>query len=456
MLWTVGGAVTIEIAGAVVTVPGFLVVAAAIYAVLASGTMFLIGRRLIVVSEHKNQAEAEYRYGLTRLRDNAEGVALLGGEGEERRAAEKSFHAVFRAWRDVCLQSMRTTVVSQTSGYIAPILPIILCAPKFLDGALTLGEVMQAASAFVLVQSALNWMVDNYPRLAEWVASARRVAALDASLAALTRADATPAGRIERGDHPHVALRLRDVSVLREDGAPLVAGAELAVMPGEKLLLTGAAGTGKSTLVRALAGAWPWGRGKIEVRAGAKLLVLPQRPYLPAGSLRRVVSYPDADDRHNAGEIAAALHKVDLGHLAARLDEEAPWDRTLSGGEKQRLAFARVFLLRPDIVVLDEATAALDLVGQERLMKRLLHELRDATVLSVGHRPELAAFHQRIVTLVPGARGATLASDLRHRPESDRAGRPREVARSAGDPCLLPPHRLPRRRDAFEPAALQG
>ena len=217
-------------------------------------------------------------------------------EGEERRGAEKSFHAVFRAWRDVCHQSMRTTVVSQTSGYIAPILPIILCAPKFLDGALTLGEVMQAASAFVLVQSALNWMVDNYPRLAEWVASARRVAALDVSLAALTRADATPAGRIERGDHPHVALRLRDVSVLREDGSALVAGAELAVMPGEKLLLTGAAGTGKSTLVRALAGAWPWGRGRIEVRAGAKLLVLPQRPYLPAGSLRRVVSYPDAGD----------------------------------------------------------------------------------------------------------------------------------------------------------------
>ena len=389
VLWTVGGAVTIEIAGAVVTVPGFLVIAATIYAALASGTMFLIGRRLIAVSEHKNQVEAEYRYGLTRLRDNAEGVALLGGEGEERRGAEKSFHAVFRAWRDVCLQSMRTTVVSQTSGYIAPILPIILCAPKFLDGALTLGEVMQAASAFVLVLSALNWMVDNYPRLAEWVASARRVAALDASLAALTRADATPAGRIE-------------------------------------------------------------------VRAGAKLLVLPQRPYLPAGSLRRVVSYPDADDRHNAGEIAAALHKVDLGHLAARLDEEAPWDRTLSGGEKQRLAFARVFLLRPDIVVLDEATAALDLVNQERLMKRLMHELRDATVLSVGHRPELAAFHHRIVTLVPGARGVTLASDLRHRPEPGRAGRPREAPRSAGDPCLLPPHGLPRRRDAFEPAALQG
>ena len=137
-------------------------------------------------------------------------------------------------------------------------------------------------------------------------------------------------------------------------------------MPGEKLLFTGAAGTGKSTLVRALAGAWPWGRGRIEIRAGARLLVLPQSAYLPAGSLRRVVSYPDAADNRSAGEIAAALHKVDLSHLAAHLDEDAPWDRILSGGEKQRLAFARVFLLRPDIVVLDEATAALDLPSQDQ------------------------------------------------------------------------------------------
>ena len=456
VLWTIGGALDVSVGGLQIHVPGFLVIAALVYAVLASGAMVLIGSQFVQASENKNQAEAEYRYGLTRLRENAEGIALLKGEDEERGGAEKSFHAVFRAWRDVCVQSMRTTVVSQTSGYIAPILPIILCAPKFLDGALTLGEVMQAASAFVLVQSALNWMVDNYPRLAEWVASARRVAALDASLAVLARAEAACAGRIERGDHRHAALRLRDVSVLCADGAALVAGAELAVMPGERLLLTGAAGTGKSTLIRALAGAWPWGRGRIEVRAGTRLLVLPQRPYLPAGSLRRVVSYPDAADSRSAGEIAAALHKVDLGHLAARLDEDAPWDRLLSGGEKQRLAFARIFLMRPDIVVLDEATAALDLPSQDRLMKRLMRELADATIVSVGHRPELAAFHHRTVTLAPGAFGATLASDVRHRAEGARAERLRDSARSAGDPCLWPPQRLPRRNDAFEPLALQG
>ena len=263
------------------------------------------------------------------------------------------------------------------------------------------------------------------------------------SLAALARAQA---GRIERGGHPRAALRLRDVSVLRADGVALVAGAELSVMPGEKLLLTGAAGTGKSTLVRALAGAWPWGRGRIEVRAGARLLVLPQRAYLPAGSLRRVVSYPDAADSRSAGEIAAALQKVDLGHLAEHLDEDAPWDRILSGGEKQCLAFARVFLIRPDIVVLDEATASLDLPSQDRLMKRLMRELKDATVVSVGHRPELAAFHHRTVVLAPGvwARRSPEMSVIVLTPAAP------SFCRNRREPPATPPsgHRTARHRDA--------
>jgi putative ATP-binding cassette transporter len=442
VLWTVGGALTLHVGSSALTIPGFLVIAAVLYAAAASGTMLVIGRRLIAVSERKNQAEAEYRYLLTRLRENGEGIALLKGEDEERRGVDNSFKTVLRSWRDVCIQSMRTTIVSQTSGYIAPILPIILCAPKFLDNAMTLGEVMQAASAFATVQTALNWLVDNYPQLAEWAASARRVAALEASLETLERAQVRRDGRIDRSEGERAALWLRNVSVMRDDGTAVVDAAHAAIMPGEKVLLTGQSGTGKSTLVRALAGAWPWGDGEIEIRAGATLCVLPQRPYVPTGTLRRAVTYPDAVHRRSAGEIAKALEQVELGHLADRLDEDAPWDRILSGGEKQRLAFARIFLQRPDIIVLDEATAALDTPTQDRLMQRLSQELADATVVSIGHRPELARFHHRKIVLEHGPRGARLvdvaaqlATASRHpcRERESRASmRPRTEAESIG------------------------
>jgi vitamin B12/bleomycin/antimicrobial peptide transport system ATP-binding/permease protein len=411
VLWTIGGAFTFHVHGMVITIPGFLVVASVIYAGAATGSMFVIGRRLITVSENKNQAEAEYRYLLTRVRENGEGIALLKGEDEERSGVAKSFKSVLRAWRDVCIQSMRTTIVSQTSGYIAPILPIILCAPKFLDNAMTLGEVMQAASAFTIVQSALNWLVDNYPRLADWAASARRVASLELALDGLERAEIRQSGRIARGGGKEAALRLRDVSVTLDDGTAVVEGADVAIRPGEKVLLTGDSGAGKSILARALAGVWPWGRGDIEIAAGGKLLVLPQRPYVPMGTLRRAVNYPDAAHSRSMAETAKVLEKVELGHLAGRLDEEGPWDQILSGGEKQRLAFARLFLHRPDIIVLDEATAALDSRSQDRMMRLLSREFTDATVVSIGHRAELAAFHQRKMVLERRRTGAKLVDE---------------------------------------------
>src|SRR5262245_23207156 len=410
ILWNIGGTLTVHLGGMMITIPGVLVIAAVFHAMAATGSMLLIGRRLIPASEHKNQAEAEYRYVLTRIRENGESIALLQVEREERKSIDGSFTTVLRAWRSICIQTVRTTIVSQSSGYIAGVLPIILCAPKFLAGAMTLGEVMQAASAFTIVLGAFNWLVDNYPRLAEWTASARRIASLQISLDALDRAQVQRASQIEyrRADEP--ALKLSKLSITLGD-RPLMTAPDLAIMPGERVLVTGESGSGKSTLVRALAGLWPWGGGHVEVPVKAKLFCLPQRAYLPSGTLRRAVNYPEAADSGSAEQIAGALGRVGLGHLVEHLDEERSWDQILSGGEKQRLAFARLLVHRPDIIVLDEATAALDDQSEHELMALLTKELDDATIVSVGHRSGLDAFHGRKFVLQPGRRGAKLVGD---------------------------------------------
>jgi putative ATP-binding cassette transporter len=311
---------------------------------------------------------------------------------------------------------MRTTIVSQTSSYVAPVLPVILCAPKFLDGSMTLGEVMQAASAFTIVQGAFNWLVDNYPRLADWTASARRVSSLMVSLDNLERAeDSDDLGRIERTDTEDAALRLTDLSVTLEDGTEVVKDAEVAIAPGERVLVAGESGTGKSTLVRAIAGLWPWGKGNVEVASGAKLLLMPQRAYVPVGTLRRAATYPEPAKSKSVEEVAKAFKQVGLGHLVDQIDEEGPWDQTLSGGEKQRLAFARILLHEPDIIVLDEATSALDPESQDKLMELVTKQLGATTIVSVGHRPELEAFHNRKIVLERRPGGAKFVTDIRLR-----------------------------------------
>ena len=413
VLWTIGGALDVSIGGFQLHVPGFLVIAALVYALLASGSMVLIGSKFVQASESKNQAEAEYRYVVTRLRENGESIALIRGEEEEQASVDRSLKKVLAAWRNIAVQNMKTTMVSQTSSYIAPVLPIILCAPKFLDGSMSLGEVMQAASAFTIVQGAFNWLVDNYPKMADWTASARRVASLMVALDALEEAEkGDGVGRIainSEGEGP--ALRLQDLSVRLNDGTAVVGETDVAIEPGERVLIAGESGTGKSTLVRAIAGLWPWGGGSIEIKKGAKMFLLPQRPYVPIGTLRRAATYPEAPESRSLEEVADAFRQVGLEHLNDKLDEEAPWDQTLSGGEKQRLAFARILLHSPDIVVLDEATAALDPKSQVKLME-LLVDRQGLTLLSVGHRPELEAFHTRKVELERRPEGAKLVRDF--------------------------------------------
>ncbi|QIG97333.1 MULTISPECIES: ABC transporter ATP-binding protein/permease [unclassified Bradyrhizobium] len=414
VLWSIGGALTVTLGGSTLTIPGFLVIAAFVYAAIASGSIMVIGRRFVQISEDKNQAEAEFRSTLTRLRENGESIALLGGEDEERDGIDKTFANVLRQWARLAGQHMRTTLVSQGSSLIAPVVPILLCAPKFLDGSMTLGQVMQAASAFTIVQSAFGWLVDNYPRLADWNACARRIASLMMSLDGLERAEqADGFGRIRRGKNEGEAmLTLNDLKVSLDDGTAVVDETEVVVEPGERLLVAGESGSGKSTLVRAIAGLWPWGSGSVNFHPDRRLFMLPQRPYIPSGTLRRAVAYPGAADDWNVEQIGEALHKVGLDHLRDKIEDDAPWDQTLSGGEKQRLAFARLLLHNPDIVVLDEATSALDEKSQDKMMDIVIKELPEATIVSVAHRVELEAFHSRKIVLERRKGGAKLVSDI--------------------------------------------
>ncbi len=414
VLWTIGGALTLPIGDTFITIPGFLVVTAVLYAVITSGSITFIGRKFVRVSEAKNQVEAEFRYTLTRVRENGESIALLGGEEEERNDLEKTFANVRQQWRLLAHQYMRTTLVSHGSMLIAPVVPVLLCAPKFLDGSMSLGQVMQAASAFTIVQSAFGWLVDNCPRLADWNACARRVASLMMSLDGLEQAEQSESmGRIKRGEtEGEIMLSLNDVSVSLGDGTAVVKETQVEVGPGERVLVAGESGSGKSTLVRAIAGLWPWGGGSVNFHADRQLFMLPQRPYIPSGTLRRAVAYPQAADRWTADEICMALEKVGLGHLSDKIEDEAPWDHTLSGGEKQRLAFARLLLNDPDIIVLDEATSALDEKTQDKIMEMMIEELPGATIVSVAHRAELEAFHSRKITLEKHEGGARLVSDI--------------------------------------------
>jgi putative ATP-binding cassette transporter len=411
VLWFIGGELTIPIGSTSLRIPGFLVVAAVLYAALASGSMVMIARGFVRASESKNQAEADYRYVLTRLRENGESIAILGGEHEERAGLDGAFTTVRQRWYDLMKQYVRTTIVSQSSNGLAPIVPILLCAPKYVAGSMTLGEVMQAVSAFMIVQTAFNWLVENYPRLADWTASASRLASLLVSLDRLEHAEREQTtGRIIRKPADDGALRLRDVSVTLDDGSAVVNEADIEIARGEKVLVVGESGTGKSTLVRAIAGLWPWGTGEILVRFEG-LFLMPQEPYVPLGTLRRALAYPLSPEEVDDALVRTTVEEVGLGHFLDRLDEDMTWEHVLSGGEKQRLAFARVLIQRPETIVMDEATAALDPLAQDQLMRLLLERLPEATLISVGHRPELEAFHNRKLVLEYRADGARLVSD---------------------------------------------
>lgn len=420
ILWTVGGAISFQVFGSWVTIPAYMTLAALVYGATMSALTVYVGRPLVPGVAAKNEAEARFRFELTRLRENAESIALIRGEPDERGILGRSYDRLVGRWLAVVRLHGRLTWITNASGALIPVVPLLLATPKYLSGELTLGAVTQLAAAFFQVQVAFAWLVDRYKFIAMWYASARRVMALVEASDELDRSlDA--AGGIARLERADPRLALERLTVADRAGRVLIRDASMVVEPGEKLLILGQSGAGKSTLMRAIAGLWPWGSGRILVPRDTAIAFVPPRPYLPLGTLRQAILYPALELDIPDDEIAAILDECGLGHWSDRLDAVERWDQILSSGERQRLAFARLFLQKPAIAILDEATSALDEAGQAMLMRLVRSELPTTTVISVGQRPEAEAFHDRCLRLVHGEAGARLVEAAAEAPRRARA-----------------------------------
>ena len=414
VLWSLSGTLPVKIGSFELSVPGYMVWAAVLYALFGSILTYALGRGLIEAGNVRQAREADVRSVLIRARENAEGIALMRGEADERLRLQATMGELHGAWHAQTRGQGSLQMLTSALAYLAPVVPLVVALPRYLSGDLQLGGLMQTAQAFSSVQWALSWLIDNFPRFADWRASADRVVQMHVALNDLEDAVDSAGERIEVSAGQSDRLILRDVGLSRPDGETLVAEAQVEIAPGERVLIRGQSGSGKSTIMRAIAGVWPWGRGAVEL-PGASIVFMPQKPYFPLGTLRDVMLYPEAPTGIVDETLREALHKVGLDHLRGRLDEVERWDHILSGGEQQRVAFARVLIHKPDWVFMDEATSALDEPGQANIMRLLAEDLPNTAVVSIGHRPGLEQFHTRVLVLEPGSSGTELRPRMSNR-----------------------------------------
>jgi putative ATP-binding cassette transporter len=409
ILWTLSKSAPLHLFGSQFSIPGYLVWAALIYAAIGTVLTHRIGWPLIPLNFQQQRFEADFRFNLVRTRENSEQIAALHGEPAERERHIDRFGNIVTNWIAIMKRQKQLTFFTQSYSQASVIFPYLMVSPVYFSGAMQLGGLMQTASAFNSVQGALSYFVTSYQSIAQYRAVVTRLSGFE---------DAIKAGRDVALTPPMVEVLPRDntnvvaidrLKVRLPNGEPLVDAEHVAFSPGERVLVTGPSGAGKSTLFRAIAGIWPFGSGRVTVPEDAKVLLMPQRPYFPVASLAAALSYPARLGTFDDARLAEVLTAVGLGEWAGRLHEEAHWNRMLSIGEQQRLAVARVLLQKPDYLFLDEATASLDEPAEAMLYRLMQERLKGTTIVSIGHRSTLGAFHRRRIEVTP----SDAASEMR-------------------------------------------
>lgn len=389
ILWVISG--PLEVGG--VTIPGYMVWVALLYAIAGTWLTHLIGQPLIGMNFARQRVEADFRFALVRLRENSEGVALYRGEAGELAGFKARFADVIAKWWAIMQKQKQVTWFTAFYAQLAIIFPFVVSAPRYFSGAAPLGSIFQTASAFGQVQGALSWFIGAYPSFANWRATVERLTGFTQALArARAEADRLDGDRLEGED---AGLTLEHLVISLPQGRPLLGDTSLRLAPGESVFVTGPSGSGKSTLFRSIAGIWPYWQGRILLPKGARLLFLPQKAYLPIGTLKNAIAYPAQADAVSDAEVTEALVAVGLGALQGDLARDENWGQVLSGGEQQRVAFARALINRPEWLFLDEASAALPEQAQAEMYSLMRERLPQTTLVSIGHRESLAQFHQR-------------------------------------------------------------
>ena len=420
ILWGLSSTAPLHVFGREFEIPGYLVWGALIYAIFGTALTQWIGSPLVTLDFRQQRFEADFRFNLVRVRENSEQIALLKGESAERQRLSERFGHVVGNWYAIMQRTKRLTAFTSSYSQAAVIFPYILVAPAYFANKIQLGGMMQTASAFSSVQQALSFFVSTYRTLAEWRAVIARLDGFETAIAsAAAQATSTDSIEIVSSTCSH-NIEMEQLLLTLPNGTPLVSADNFSIIRNERTLVSGPSGAGKSTLFRAIAGIWPFGSGSIAVPAKATLMMLPQRPYFPVGSLKAAIVYPAESGAYGSDRVRDTLIAVGLPRLASELDEEAHWNRMLSLGEQQRLGLARALLHEPHYLFLDEATASLDEASEAALYKLLEKKLPGTTIVSIGHRSTLEAFHQRhLVLRHDGDRFAVLDRGEAVKPSSD-------------------------------------